>query len=82
MKNPVAKAWGCVGIMFTGGVLCMVSLAFLNNMTIAYLFMVLGALVFLGGMILHFVTVRCPHCGGYLGRCYGSKCPHCGSDYK
>ena len=82
MKNPVVRAWGCVGIMMLGVAAMMSSMAFLGNNVMCYLMIFLGVALLIGGAILHFATVRCPHCGGYLGRCYGSKCPHCGNDYK
>ncbi len=81
MKNPVAKAWICVGIMMLGVVIAMSSLAFLNNPFMLYLMLILGAGAFLTGIILHFVTVRCPHCNSYLGRVYGNRCPFCGREY-
>lgn len=82
MKNPVVMAWCCVGLMMLGVGVMMTSLAFLNNMTMAYLFMILGGIIFVGGIILHYAKVRCPHCGSHLGRLYGPKCPFCGEDYK
>ena len=81
MKNLIAKAWGCVGIMMTGVLIGMSSLYFLNNEVILHLLWVLAIVCFLTGMILHFVLIRCPHCNSYLGRLYGTKCPFCGRDY-
>ena len=82
MKNPYVKAWLCVGIMMLGVVLMMTSMAFINSRALVYLFIILGIAVFAAGVILHFVIVRCPHCGSYLGRVQGPRCPHCGKDYK
>ncbi|MBR6987105.1 MAG: hypothetical protein IKH82_03440 [Clostridiales bacterium] len=81
MRNPVAKAWCCVGIMMLGVVLMMTSLAFLNTPALMYLFMIIGIAVFIGGVVLHYVIVRCPHCGSHLGRLYGPRCPFCGKEY-
>lgn len=81
MKSPVAKAWCCVGIMMLGVALLMTSMAFLNNNVLLYLFLFLGAIVFIGGVVLHYVIVRCPHCGSHLGRLYGPRCPFCGREY-
>lgn len=81
MKNIKARAWLCVGIMMTGVVIGMSSMAFLSNRFMSTLLLVLAAVCFLGGVILHFATVRCPHCGSYLGRVYGTRCPFCGEDY-
>ena len=82
MKNPVVKAWCCVGVMMLGVALFMTSMAFVGNEVLMYLFIILGLMVFAGGVILHYAKVRCPHCGSHLGRVYGSKCPHCGNDIK
>ena len=82
MKNPVAKAWGCVGIMMLGVALFMTSMAFINDETLMYLFIFLGVAVVISGVVLHYKTVRCPHCGSHLGRLYGPRCPFCGEDYK
>ena len=82
MKNPVVKAWCCVGIMMLGVALFMASMAFINNMAMFNLFIALGIIVFIGGVILHYAIVRCPHCGSHLGRLYGPKCPFCGNNYK
>ena len=82
MKSPFAKAWGCVGIMMIGVVLMMSSLAFLNNEALMYLFLFLGVAGIIAGVVLHYKTVRCPHCGSHLGSVYGPRCPFCGKDYK
>jgi len=81
MKNPVVRAWGCVGIMMLGVAIAMSALVFLNNEFMLYLMMFLGAAAFLAGIILHYVFVRCPHCDSYLGRIYGPRCPYCGREY-
>lgn len=81
MKNPVVRAWGCVGIMMLGVAIAMSSMAFLGNKTLLYLILILGGTTFLAGIILHYVFVRCPHCDSYLGRIYGPRCPYCGREY-
>ncbi len=81
MRNPAARAWLCVGIMMSGVVLMMTSMAFLNSIAFLYLFLILGIAVFIGGIILHYVIVRCPHCGSHLGRIQGPRCPNCGREY-
>ena len=81
MRNPVAKAWICVGIMMLGVVLMMTSMAFLGNKVLLYLFLISGIAVFIAGIVLHFVIVRCPHCDSYLGRVQGPRCPYCGREY-
>ena len=81
MKNPVVRAWGCVGIMMLGVAIAMSALVFLNNEFMLYLMMFLGAATFLAGIIRHYVFVRCPHCDSYLGRIYGPRCPYCGREY-
>ena len=81
MKSPYAKAWACVGIMMLGIVIFMASMGFLGNQVLLYLFRVLGGIVFIGGIILHYAIVRCPHCGSHLGRVIGTKCPYCGKDH-
>ncbi|MBP5491654.1 MAG: hypothetical protein J6Y08_02295 [Clostridiales bacterium] len=81
MKSIYAKAWGCFGIMMLGAVSFMTSLAFLNNEVLLYLFLILGSVTFLAGIILHYVFVKCPHCDTHIGRVYGSHCPHCGKPF-
>lgn len=81
MKNMKIKAWGCVGIMMLGVLIGLSSIAFLGNDVMIVLIWILAIICFLTGMILHFVLIRCPHCGSYLGRLYGPKCPFCGRDY-
>ena len=81
MKNMAGRAWLCVGIMMSGVILGMSSLAFLDNQVIMTIIGILAFLCFLGGVILHYAIVRCPHCGSYLGRLYGPRCPFCGEDY-
>ncbi len=81
MKNPIVKAWICVGIMLLGPVVILVSLAFLNTPVIMRLLWVAGGLIFVAGMYLHIRLVRCPHCNSYLGKVYGHRCPFCGEDF-
>lgn len=81
MRRPAAKAWLCVGIMMSGVALMMTSMAFLNNKVLLYLFLIFGIAVFIGGLILHYVIVKCPHCGSHLGRIQGPRCPYCGREY-
>ena len=40
----------------------------------------LGFLLIVGGLAAHVALIRCPFCGGYLGRYFGlgMHCPHCG----
>ena len=41
----------------------------------------IGALLPLGGVIWGVISIRCPHCGAFLFRCYFTPyCPHCGQD--
>lgn len=81
MKNMKARAWGCVGLMMLGVVFFMSSMAFINNDVMVFVMLLLGIASFLAGIILHYATVRCPHCGSHLGRLYGPLCPFCGQDY-
>ena len=81
MRNPVAKAWLCVGVILSGIPLMMVSMSFLDNDVLFKVFMILGIAVFIGGVILHYAIVRCPHCGTHLGKIYGPRCPFCGKEY-
>lgn len=37
-----------------------------------------GVVLIAGAFVLSFVLYRCPHCGAYLGRGFGSHCQHCG----
>ena len=80
-KNMVARAWGCVGLMMLGVIIGMSSMAFMNNQVMLVIVGILAFACFTGGIILHYATVRCPHCGSHLGRLYGPRCPFCGRDY-
>ena len=41
----------------------------------------IGALLPLGGVIWGVISIRCPHCGAFLFRCYFTPyCPHRGKD--
>ena len=41
----------------------------------------IGALLPLGGVIWGVISIRCPHCGAFLFRCYFTPyCPPCGKD--
>ena len=80
-KNMVARAWGCVGLMMLGVIIGMSSMAFMNNQVMLVIVGILAFACFVGGIILHYATVRCPHCGSHLGRLYGPRCPFCGRDY-
>ena len=80
-KNMVARAWGCVGLMMLGVIIGMSSMAFMHNQVMLVIVGILGFACFAGGIILHYATVRCPHCGSHLGRLYGPRCPFCGRDY-
>ena len=41
----------------------------------------IGALLPLGGVVWGVISIRCPHCGAFLFRCYFTPyCPHCGKD--
>lgn len=41
----------------------------------------IGDLLPLGGVIWGVISIRCPHCGAFLFRCYFTPyCPHCGKD--
>ena len=57
MRNPVAKAWICVGIMMLGVVLMMTSMAFLGNKVLLYLFLISGIAVFIAGIVLHLLLL-------------------------
>lgn len=81
MKNMVARAWCCVGLMMLGVIIAMSSMAFLSNKVIMTIILIVAIACFIGGVILHYATVRCPHCGSHLGRLYGPRCPFCGRDY-
>ena len=37
--------------------------------------------VVIAGLILHFILVRCPHCGRWIRKPYGDCCRYCGKDY-
>ena len=80
-KNMVARAWGCVGLMMLGVIIGMSSMAFMHNQVMLVIVGILAFACFTGGIILHYATVRCPHCGSHLGRLYGPRCPFCGRDY-
>ena len=53
----------------------MSALAFLDNQVIMTIITILAGSCFVGGVILHYTIVRCPHCGSHLGRLYGLRCP-------
>jgi hypothetical protein len=38
--------------------------------------------VAIAGFILHFLLVRCPHCGRWIRKPYGDCCRYCGMDYE
>ena len=80
-KNMVARAWGCVGLMMLGVIIGMSSMVFMHNQVMLVIVGILAFSCFVGGIILHYATVRCPHCGSHLGRLYGPRCPFCGRDY-
>ena len=80
-NNMVARAWGCVGLMMLGVIIGMSSMAFMHNQVMLVIVGILAFACFTGGIILHYATVRCPHCGSHLGRLYGPRCPFCGRDY-
>ncbi len=41
----------------------------------------IGALLPVGGIVWGVISIRCPHCGAFLFRCYFTPyCPHCGKD--
>lgn len=81
MKNMVARAWCCVGLMMLGVILGMSMMAFYGNKVLLVIVGILAVSCLIGGVILHYATVRCPHCGSHLGRLYGPRCPFCGRDY-
>ena len=39
---------------------------------------VIGVLLVIAGLIIHFAYYRCPHCGRFLDRSTGAYCPYCG----
>ncbi|MBP5379470.1 MAG: hypothetical protein J6Y64_08020 [Ruminococcus sp.] len=79
-RSPTKTAWLSVLIMLVGVVIGLCSLCFLNNKALAILIIILAIAVFVAGLIVNFVFVRCPHCGSHPGRISGPKCPHCGKD--
>ena len=81
MKNPRNKAWCCFGIMMLGVIIGLSALFFLNQKVVFTVICVISIAVFITGIILHYVLVRCPHCKAYLGRVYGPRCPFCGKRY-
>lgn len=44
------------------------------------LVIIIAIAVFVAGIIVNLVLVRCPHCGYHPGKICGPKCPHCGKD--
>ena len=43
--------------------------------------LVISIAVIIVGLILHFVLVRCPHCGRWIRKPYGEYCRYCGKKY-
>ena len=41
-------------------------------------FLLIGSIITLFGLVVHFLYNKCPYCGRQLGRDYGDYCPHCG----
>lgn len=44
------------------------------------MFLIIGGLVMVLGLIFHLAFNRCPHCGKYLGKENGMFCESCGSN--
>ena len=79
-RSPTKTAWLSVLIMFIGVAIGFCSLFFLDNKPMAMLVIIIAIAVFVAGIIVNLVLVRCPHCGYPPGRICGPKCPHCGKD--
>ena len=39
---------------------------------------VIGVLLVIVAVVIHFMFYRCPHCGEFLDRSTGAYCPYCG----
>ncbi|MGO5113709.1 hypothetical protein ACTQ33_01540 [Candidatus Avoscillospira sp. LCP25S3_F1] len=39
---------------------------------------VIGVLLLIVAVLIHFMYYRCPHCGRFLDRSTGAYCPYCG----
>ena len=77
---PVKAAWLSVLIMMIGVAIGLACLAFSDHEVLFVLTAIAGIAVFITGVVLNFIWVRCPHCDTYLGRVAGPKCPFCGED--
>ena len=53
-------------------------LALVGAMVEVTALIVIGVLLVIAGLIIHFAYYRCPHCGRFLDRSTGAYCPYCG----
>ena len=69
------KNWLCIGAMLMGAFLFLMASRALNA---EKLLTSLACLLVMGGLLLHMLLVRCPHCRTWVGRYPGNFCRHCG----
>lgn len=69
------KQWLCIGMMAFGIFLLLLANAAENGKQIL---VITGCLCVMGGLVLHFKLVRCPHCKEWVGKHPGEYCRHCG----
>jgi len=79
-RSPIKMSFLAALLMFVGVLPLFGILLFMDNKAMTVFFIILSVVIISSGLILHFVYVRCPHCGSYLGRIIGSKCPFCGKN--
>ena len=79
-RSPTKMAFLSALLMFVGFMPLFGILLFMDNKAVTVLFVIISVLIVSSGLVLHFVFVRCPHCGSYLGRIMGSQCPFCGKN--
>ena len=79
-RSPIKMSFLAALLMFVGVLPLFGILLFMDNKAMTVFLIILSVVIISSGLILHFVFVRCPHCGSYLGRIMGSKCPFCGKN--
>ena len=79
-RSPIKMSFLAALLMFVGILPLFGILLFMDNKAMTVFLIILSVVIISSGLILHFVFVRCPHCGSYLGRIMGSKCPFCGKN--
>ena len=80
-NDPRIRSFICIATMGTGIIACMAAMHSELDGNTRFIVSGISIALVIIGFILHFILVRCPHCGRWIRKPYGEYCRYCGKEY-